>query len=81
MSTYLWQEERGKNFYRIQTDEKSVADKLKRRKDCILTSIGLNCKLWVFVCSYSSPSKARISLKRLTGRPIQKDEVTGGFKS
>lgn len=81
MSTYLWQEERGKNFYRIQTEEKSVADKLKRRKDCRLTSIGLNCKLWIFVCSYSSPYKARISLKRLTGRTIKKDEDTGSFKA
>ena len=29
--TYLWQEERGKQFYRVQTDERLVAKKMRRR--------------------------------------------------
>ena len=30
MSTYMWQKERGVNIFRFQTNEKSVAEKMKR---------------------------------------------------
>ena len=28
---YMWKEERGKPYYRFQTDDKKTADKMKRR--------------------------------------------------
>jgi len=77
MSTCMWQEERGKSYYRFQTDEPSVAAKMKRRKTFRQCSWGINCKHWIFVTTYSSPQKARKALAILTGCPVQKDSEDG----
>lgn len=79
MRTDLWQEERGVNIFRIQTDEKDVADKLKRRKNFKLVAWGMNCPLWIFVCSFYSYQKARKALRNLTNRPVQKDSEEGVY--
>lgn len=79
MSTFLWQEECGVNIFRFQTDEKSVADKMKRRKNFKLVGIGQNCTLWIFVASFYSPQKARKALEVLTNRPVQKDTEEGVY--
>lgn len=78
-STSLWHEQRGKPYYRIQTDNPTVARKLRRRTTFKLVCCGLNTTLWIFRGTYSTPYKAKISLERLTGQKVKKDAVTGGF--
>lgn len=64
--TYLWQEERGKMFYKIQTDERSIAQKLKRRNKFNLCALGWNENLWIFTCEFSRPDIAKKTLKAIT---------------
>ena len=71
--TYLWQEQRGEMVFRIQTDESSVAEKMRRRKRFSLTGRGINCKIWVYVAGFYSPQKARGALRQLTHRKVKKD--------
>lgn len=64
--TYLWREEKGINRYRVQTYEKPIADKMKRRngfKQVGMSIIGNN--LWVVVCEFSRPDIARKTLKSI----------------
>jgi len=77
--TYMWQEERGVMIFRFQTDEKSVADKMKRRKNFKCVGIGLNCPLWIFVATFYSPQKSKNALNVLTGRIAHKNEAEGVF--
>ncbi len=65
--TYLWQEERGQKYYRVQTDEKSIADKLKRRNGFKLTAKALNTNLWIFISEFSRPDLAKQTIKSVTG--------------
>jgi hypothetical protein len=66
--TYLWQEVYGEPFYRIQTDEKCVAEKIRRRKGFNSNSIiVLNRMLWIFPCRFSRPDIARKTLMSITG--------------
>jgi hypothetical protein len=71
--TYLWQEERGKNFYRVQTDEKLIANKLKRRKGFNLSVFSVNDNLWIFSCLFSRPDIAKKVLKNVTGKDARID--------
>ena len=71
--TYLWQEERGKNFYRVQTDEKKIANKLKRRNKFRLCAIGWNTTLWIFSCEFKRPDIAKKTLKSITGKNAKID--------
>lgn len=71
--TYLWQEERGKMIFRIQTDEAVVAEKMRRRKRFSITGYGINCRLWIYKASFYSAQKARGALRQLTGRKVKKD--------
>ncbi len=66
--TYLWKEEYGQKHYKIQTDEKAIADILKRRKNFTLVTYGLNCDLWIFNCEFKRPDIARKVLKSITGK-------------
>jgi hypothetical protein len=66
--THLWQEERGKNFYKVQTDEKNIAVKLKRRNKFYLCAIALNANLWIYTCVFSRPDIAKKTLKSVTGK-------------
>jgi len=79
MRTDLWQEERGINLFRFQTDEKSVADKIKRRKNFKQIGWGVNTPLWLFVATFYSYQKARKALRSLTNRPVQKDTKEGVY--
>ncbi len=73
--TYLWQEEKGKKFYRVQTDEKSIVDKLKRRNGFRLSAQALNSELWIFNCEFSRPDIAKKTIKSVTGKnPILDSE-------
>jgi len=74
--TYLWQEERGKRFYRVQTDERLIAKKMRRRNGFRLCGQALNTNLWFFVCEFSRPDKAKQTLKSITGK-IPKIDLEG----
>jgi len=78
-TTSLWQEQRGKPYYRIQTTDPAVARKLRRRTTFKLVGYGVNKSIWIFGGTYSTPQKAKLSLQRLTGQKVKKDTVAGGF--
>jgi len=69
----MWKEQRGLMFFRFQTDEPKVAEKMRRRKKFILAGDGLNCKIWIYIATFYSPQKARGALAQLTGRKVKKD--------
>jgi hypothetical protein len=72
--TYLWQEERGQKFYRVQTDEKEIANKLKRRNGFKLSAWSMNGhKLWIYTCTFSRPDIAKKVLKSVTGQKLNID--------
>ncbi|MHB8579914.1 MAG: hypothetical protein ACYDA4_08635 [Ignavibacteriaceae bacterium] len=66
--TYLWQEERGKKFYKVQTDERDIAKKMKRRNGFQLCGFAVNAGFWIFSCQFSRPDKAKQILKSITGK-------------
>ena len=66
--TYLWQEERGKNIYRIQTDDKAINAKLKRRNKFQLIANALNDQLWIYAGLFSRPDIAKKIIKSVTGK-------------
>ncbi len=71
--TYLWQEERGKKFYKVQTDESDVAKKMKRRNGFHLCGFAVNASLWIFSCEFSRPDIAKNTLKVITGKKAKID--------
>ena len=79
--TYLWQEERGKKYYKVQTDDKDVAMKMKRRNGFRLCGYAVNAapangvngasgttSVWIFSCEFSRPDIAKKTLKSITGK-------------
>lgn len=68
MTTYLWQLERGSNTYRVQTDIKEIADKLKRRQGFRISAISVTNPLWVFSCEFSRPDIAEKTIKSVTDK-------------
>ncbi len=73
---YMWQEERGKSFYRFQTTNRKAAEKMKRREKFRLIGKGLNCELWVFRTVFERTDIAKKALKTLSGGKVEfaKDE-------
>lgn len=74
----FWQEEKGKPYYRFQTDEKKLADKMKRRKKFKLTAWGMNCDLWIFITVIPKPFIAKKMFKALCGETAilnEKDDI------
>jgi hypothetical protein len=69
----MWQEERGKKFYRFQTDNREIANNLKRRKNFKLVGCGVNCKLWIFQSTFSRPDIARKTFQNITKGEIEFD--------
>ncbi len=72
--TYLWQEQRGKPFYRFQTDDYKIASKMKGRKKFTLAGRGMNCPLWIFIAEFIRPDIAKKALKTLTGNSVKIDK-------
>ena len=72
--TYMWQEEKGKPYYRFQTDDKDIADKMKRRNKFELSAWGVNCKLWIYIVEFPRPIRAKEALKSLTKKGLKFDE-------
>lgn len=77
--TYLWQEARGMSFYKVQTDEKEIADKLKRRAGFRLCAVSFNTKLWIYICEFTRPDIAKKTLKSVTGKKVKID-LEGVFR-
>ena len=65
--TYLWQEEYGEKYYRVQTDNKDVAKKLYRRNGFRLCGFGTNVNLWIFCCEFSRRDIAKKAIESVTG--------------
>jgi hypothetical protein len=63
----MWQEEKGKPYYRFQTDEKQLADKMKRRNKFKLSAKGYNTNLWIFFTEISKPFIAKKMFNALSG--------------
>ena len=72
--TFMWQEERGKKYYRFQTDEIEITNKMKRRKKFTLVGWSVNCELWIFQSTFSRPDIARNAFKSITGRIAEYDD-------
>ncbi len=70
----MWQEIRGENFYRFQTENRDAANKMKRREKFKLVGFGYNCKLWIFQAIFTRPIVARKALKTLTGSKAEFNE-------
>lgn len=77
--TYMWQEERGKPYYRFQTDDSAVNKKMRQRKYFHLSAWGENCNLWIYSTQIKRPQNARRTLKILTGNEVKWDEKTEVF--
>jgi hypothetical protein len=67
----MWQEQRGEMYFRFQTDEKSIADKMKRRQKFSRTAYGMNCTFWIYRAHFTRPDLARAAFKSLTGEKIK----------
>lgn len=79
--TSMWQEERGKHFYRFQTDNKEISNKMKRRNKFKLVGYGYNCTLWIYQAVISRPDIARNILKTLSGGIVKFNEKEDLFYS
>ena len=78
MQLIMWQEERGKCYFRFQTEEKIIADKMKRRNKFKLVGSGFNTNLWIFQATFTRPDIAKKALKTLSGNKVkfnQEEEI------
>lgn len=74
----MWREQKGKPFYQFQTDEKILADKMKRREKFKLVAKGYNCNLWIYQGSFSRPDIAKKTFIALSGQNAifnEKEEI------
>lgn len=62
--TIIWKF--NKTSYAYQTDDKTIADKMKRRKKFYLFNKGWNCNHWVFHVPKKNQRDALNTLKSLT---------------
>ncbi len=70
-TTCMWQEERGKKFYKVQTNDKDIANKIKRRNGFHLCAKAVNANLWIFSCEFTRPDIAKKTLKSITGLKVE----------
>ena len=72
---------RGSKEYRFQTDEKDIADKMKRRNKFILVGSGMNTQLWIFATTFKRPDIAKKVFETLTGEKSNFDSEDEIFYS
>ena len=60
--TSMWKIYDKPTEYLFQTYDATVADKMRKRKNFILFSRGLNCNFWVYIAPFQSLSKAKKAL-------------------
>lgn len=77
----MWQEERGKPYYRFQTKNRETANKMKRREKFKLTAQGINCDWWIFLAVFAKPETARKALKALAGNALKYDKKEDIFSA
>lgn len=77
--TSMWQEERGKPYYRFQTDEIEKNNKMKRRNKFTLVGWGVNCNLCIYQTTFSRPDIAKKAFKTLTGKVPILDKIRDVF--
>jgi len=75
----MWQEERGKPFFRFQTKNREVANKMKRRNKFKLSAWGVNRDLWIYVATFQRPDIAKKTLKTLSGNVVKFDKKDDVF--
>ena len=80
-TTYIWQVEPRKKYYRIQTNDHRVSRKLKKRPNAKLCMYGVNAPFWIFELSYNSPKYAVIGLSNITGADVEETDDMGVFVS
>lgn len=72
--TSYWREEKGKPYYRVQTDEKEIKNKLQKRKGFKLCVSPLSPKgFWVFICRFSRPDIAKKTIQSVTQKKAKID--------
>ena len=77
-TSYIWQEESVKPYYRIQTNDYRIAQKMKKKmtggnpQKVRQVLYGINVPVWVFQILYSSPRVAKKSFGRITTQKVQK---------
>lgn len=81
IQTHLWQESRGLEYWRIQTEDPTIYRKLAKRKDMKLVGWGINRYIRIFQTRYFSPNEARRSFRRIVGQKIGKSDATGVFSA
>lgn len=79
--TSMWQEERGKPYYRFQTDDKDISDKMKRRNKFELVGWSVNCELWIYQVSFSRCDIAKKVFETLIGKKSNFDSKAEIFYS
>ena len=77
--TYMWKEDWGSKWYRIQTNDPDVIRKLRKRKNMTLSLWCMNDSMVIFRTQYYSLEKAKKSLQRLLGQKVKKDAENGEF--
>ena len=75
--TYFWQESRGDDYYRIQTNDPATSRKLGKRQDMKLVGYGLNIYLKIYQAQYFSTKEAKRSFRRIVGQKVEKTDVYG----
>lgn len=77
MKTYMWKEIEGYPSWRVQTNDPTIARKLRRNSKWSICGFGANTSLWVYRRSFNTAQDARKSFRRLAGRIFQKNVSTG----
>jgi len=79
--THLWQESRGHEYWRIQTEDPTIYRRLAKRKDMRLVGWGINRYIRIFQTKYFSPYEAKRSFRRIVGQKVGKSDATGVFSA
>jgi hypothetical protein len=77
--SYLWQEVPSHNYWRIQTTDPVIINKLKKRQTAELVGECFNHPMVIYRLQYYSPQKAKKSFERLTNQKIKKSSEKGIF--
>jgi hypothetical protein len=55
------------NSYFLQTEDKKIHAKLRRRESTVLFAEGMNCNFWIYILKYNTPRDAKRGIKRIMG--------------
>jgi len=73
--TYIWQQGYGSKYFTVQTNNRKVKRKLDDRsgknEKATMFGNGVNCSLWLFRLTFSSPAAARGLIDTLS--PVDKN--------